>query len=424
MTPFLRTKNPSAPVGVTPAGDERPAGGRGRPLLRSLCSPLSDQTPAASVSSAAARCVELPVFPSQGGGAPEWVELLPAGPEVMGRDGRRWVFDDPERVAAASLDESDPNLSSAKKEIPIDWEHATEIKAPQGEPAPAAGWITALEVRGSSSQGALWGRVEWTERGREAVASREYRYLSPVFLHEKEPGGRIVRLLSAGLTNSPNLRMTALNQLFPPKGDGDTMDIKEIFEALGLSGDATAEQAAAAVNALKQERDTALNRAKEKVDSSAAAPGLDKFVPRADYDAALERATNAETKLAEHEAQALEKEIEAEITKALEAGKITPATADYHRAQCRVGSEEKNGEKSGLERFREYVEAAPAIAGDSGLDGKQPKDAKDRALNADLSSSQSRIAALFGNSAGPAEVRRGPRIDANRHEGGEKPWLY
>ncbi len=402
--PFSGTKKTSAPVGDAPAGDKRAAaGGRGRLLVRSLLSEHPDQTPlltptAAFIFSSAARCVELPVFPSQGGGAPEWVELLPAGPEVMGRDGRRWVFDDPERVAAASLDGSDPDLSSAKKEIPIDWEHATEIKAPQGEPAPAAGWITALEVRGSSSQGALWGRVEWTERGREAVASREYRYLSPVFLHEKEPGGRIVRLLSAGLTNSPNLRMTALSreggaQYIPARAgarEETDMVAEEIRAALGLSEDATAEQAAAAVNALKQERDTALNRAKEKVDSSAAAPGLDKFVPRADYDAALERAANAETKLAEQRSEALEKEIEAEIT---------PATADYHRAQCRDEHEGKSGEKSGLERFREYVEAAPAIAGDSGLDGKQPKDAKDRALNADLSSSQSRIAALFGNSA-------------------------
>ena len=378
MTPLLRTKNSSAPIGDAQAGDERPADGRGRPLLRSLCSPLPDRTPAASVSSSAARCVELPVFPSQGGGAPEWVELLPAGPEVMGRDGRRWRLDDPEAVAAASLDGSD----SKKREIPIDWEHATEIKAPQGEPAPAAGWITRLEVR----QGALWGRVEWTERGREAVASREYRYLSPVFEYEKK-GKRITRLLSAGLTNSPNLALSALNQ----QGQGDAaeekMDIKKILQALGLAEDATDEQAVTAVNTLIEERDSAKN--------SAQSPSLEKFVPRADYDAALElakeKAANAEAKLAEREAQALEKEIEAEITAALEAGKITPATADYHRAQCRA---DREGNK-GLERFREYVKAAPAIVADSGLDGKTPGSDVSKALNAD----EARIAAMFGNTA-------------------------
>ena len=386
--PFLGTKKPSAPVGYAPAGDKRPAGGgRGRPLVRSLFNSQPDQTPTAALTfSSAARCVELPVFPSQGGGAPAWVELLPAGPEVAGHDGRRWIFDDPEAVAAASLDGSDPK----KKEIPIDWEHATEIKAPQGEPAPAAGWITHLEVR----QGALWGRVEWTERGREAVASREYRYLSPVFLHEKAPSSRILRLISAGLTNSPNLALSALNQLFPPKGEGDTMDIKEILKALGLSGDATTEQAVEAVEALKAERDSA----EEKARNSAQSPSLEKFVPRADYDAALklakEKATNAETKLAEHEAQALEAEIEAAITAALEAGKITPATADYHRAQCRLPAGEA-GAEGGLERFRKYAAAAPEVAANSGLDNKSPGGDKATALNAD----EKRIAEMFGNSA-------------------------
>ena len=399
--PFLGTKKPSAPVGYAPAGDKRPAGGgRGRPLVRSLFNSQPDQTPTAALTfSSAARCVELPVFPSQGGGAPdlsfEWVELLPSGPEVAGHDGRRWIFDDPEAVAAASLDGSDPK----KKEIPIDWEHATEIKAPQGEPAPAAGWITHLEVR----QGALWGRVEWTERGREAVASREYRYLSPVFLHEKAPGSRIVQLLSAGLTNSPNLALHALNQQDGTQylstracaREEAEMVAEEIRAALGLGADATAEQALAEIGKLKQERDTALNRAEEKAkeiakgnpDFSSAAPSLEKFVPRADYDAALERVTNAETKLAEHEAEALDKEIESAIKSALEAGKITPATADYHRAQCRA--------EGGLERFKKYVEAAPAIAGESGLDGKQPGGGDGKALNAD----EKRIAEMFGNSA-------------------------
>ncbi len=393
MTPLLGTKTSSTPVGDAPAGDRRAAAGGGT-WLRSLCSSLSDRTPeAASVSSATARCVELPDFSSQGGGAPEWVELLPAGPEIEGRDGRRWVFDDPERVAAESLDGSDPK----KKEIPIDWEHATEIKAPQGEPAPAAGWITRLEVR----EGALWGRVEWTDRGREAVASREYRYLSPVFLHSKERAGtknknspgRILRILSAGLTNSPNLALHALNH--EGQGDKNTMDIKKILGALGLAEDATVEQAVTAIDTIKQDRDSAEERARNSADSSSAPPSLEKFVPRADYDAAVElakeKAANAEAKLAEHEAQVLEKEIDAEITKALETGKITPATADYHRAQCRVDGEGK----SGLERFREYVEAAPEVAGDSGLDGKQPEGGAAKALNA----GEARIAAMFGNSA-------------------------
>ena len=304
-----------------------------------------------------ARCVELPA----GGGAPDWVELLPAGPAVNGRDGRSWRMEDAATVAAASLDGS--------KDLPIDWEHATEHKAPQGEPAPAAGWITRLEAR----NGALWGRVEWTERGSASVTSREYRYLSPVFQYEKE-SNRILRLLSAGLTNSPNLRITALNQ----QGEGEDMDIQKILKALGLGTDATEEQAVTAINTLQQERDTARNRAES--------PSLEKFVPRGDYDAAVERATNAEAKLAEQEKQTLDKEVEGEIAKALEAGKITPATADYHRAQCHA--------EGGLERFQQYVAAAPAIAANSGLDKRKPGQ-ETKTLTGDAA----KIAAMFGHTA-------------------------
>ena len=315
----------------------------------------------------AAACIELPVFSSQGSGAPEWVELLPAGPEVEGRDGRRWRLDDAAALARMSLDGS--------ADLPIDYEHATAIKAPQGEPAPAAGWIKELEVR----QGALWGRVEWTDRGRAVVEAREYRYLSPVFLHTKGTSPRIVRLLSAGLTNSPNLRLTALNQ----EGVDDMKIPKAILTALDLAEDATEEQAVTAVNTIKTERETARNQAKEKAEN----PSLEKFVPRADHDTALARATNAETALAEERRKARDAEIETEITAALEAGKITPATADYHRAQCKA--------EGGLERFKEYVKAAPEVAGDSGLEGKQPGGGEAKALNAD----ETRIAAMFGNTA-------------------------
>ena len=121
------------------------------------------------------------------------------------------------------------------------------------------GWIAALEAR----NGALWGKVEWTERGREAgTTSREYRYLSPVFLHSKDSPQRILQLLSAGLTNSPNLRMTALNRnaclMGRQAARGDDMtSIREITQVLAVE----------AIEALKAERD------------SAQSPSLEKFVP-------------------------------------------------------------------------------------------------------------------------------------------------
>lgn len=297
------------------------------------------------------------------GAAPEWIELLPAGRIVQGRDGRSWVNDQPDGILAY--------FAADGKDIPVDWEHSSEIKAPEGEPAPAAGWVSDMEAR---EGGAVWGRVEWTPRGEESVKNREYRYLSPVIIYEKV-AGRIKGISSVGLTNRPNLHLNALNSA--QQKEEKQMD-KELLAALGLPEDATLEQAKNAIAKLKGDLATAANKAET--------PSLEKFVPRSDYDAAVTRAANAEQKMKDREAAELEKAVNAEIAAALKAGKITPATAEYHKAQCR--------QVGGLERFREFVKAAPVVAPDSGLDGKAAGETG-KALNAE----ELRIAAMFGNTA-------------------------
>lgn len=286
------------------------------------------------------------------GGLPEWIELIPAGQVITGRDGRTWINDRPDIVLQS--------FAAEGKDLPIDWEHSSELKAPEGEPAPAAGWISQLELR---EGGAIWGRVSWTDRGAESIASREYRYLSPVFRFEIE-SRRIFRITSCGLTNQPNLFLNALNS--EHHTEVSTMNLAELLAGLGLPATATFQDAMNRIGQIKAEHATALNQANN--------PPLDKFVPRADYDTALNRATSAETKLADQAKAQLETSINAEIDTALKAGKITPATKDYHVAQCR--------QEGGLERFKAYCQAAPVIAGDSGLDGKQPVD-QGTALNAE-----------------------------------------
>ena len=282
-------------------------------------------------------------------GAPLWVELIPSGLDVIGRDGRTWVNNSPQSVVDA--------FRSNGADLPIDIEHSTELKAPNGEPAPAMAWIKALKVR---EGGAIWGLVEWNCEGSWLVESKQYRYLSPVFTFDKE-SGRILRLLSAGLTNNPNLHLTALNQRqhSQPNNQGEQQMALAlaIATALGLSADATEEQGVAAINRLNSDKQTALNSAQN--------PSIEKFVPRADHDAALNRAEAAETKLKEHEQTALNQEIETELSNALKVGVITPSTIDYHRACCQ--------QKGGLDRFKEFAKSAPEIGGDSGLDSKQPK---------------------------------------------------
>lgn len=144
---------------------------------------------------AAPRNFDLPT----GGNVPEWIELLPPGRQITGRDGRSFVNADPAAVIQ--------KLNSRGTSLVVDYEHATELKAPKGEESPAAGWIDEYQLRAG---GALWGRVSWTPRGRAAVLNREYRYLSPVIIFSRE-NNVIHSLGSIALTNTPNLNNTALN---------------------------------------------------------------------------------------------------------------------------------------------------------------------------------------------------------------------
>jgi phage I-like protein len=222
-------------------------------------------------------------------------------------------------------------------------------------PAPAVGWIKELAVR----DGAIWGRVEWNAEGAAAVTSRAYRYLSPVFTFSATTR-EIDRIVSVGLTNSPNLEMAALNAA-EQKETADMVD-PTILEALGLKPTADVAATVLAINSLKETRQTALN--------SAQSPDPAKFVPIADHQLALNRIASFE---AEDKTRA-EAEIETAINSAIEAGKIAPSSRDFHMAACRA--------EGGLERFRSFVSAAPVIVKPSGLDGKRPMPG-DLALNAE-----------------------------------------
>jgi len=278
--------------------------------------------------------------------APEWIQLLPAGQIITGRDGRTWINDRPENILAA--------FAADGKDLPIDWEHSTQLKAPKGEAAPAAGWIKEMELRA----GSIWGRVEWTGKGAATVISRENRYISPVFHFEIETN-RIFRIVSCGLTNQPNLHLDALNH------EKESNMLKKLLVALALPETTTEDMAINHVITLKSDHAIALNQAKN--------PPLNLFVPRADYDTAMNRVTTAEGKITAIETANLETAINTEIDAALAAGKITPATKEYHVAACR--------EKGGLDRFKAFAQVAPVVAADTGLDNKKLADGV--ALNAE-----------------------------------------
>lgn len=294
---------------------------------------------------------------------PEWVMLLPPGPEIKGRDGRTWLLPDPQEAVNA--------FHAGNIDLPFDIEHSTELKGRNGEPAPAVGWIKGMEVRDA----AVWGRVEWTDDGRTQIGKKAYRYVSPVFLFEKQ-SNRITRLLSAGLTNQPNLGLPALNRQQKPQEE-QTM-WKKMCAKLGLAETATEDEAINAVVKLQSDLAVAVNRAE--------VPSLDKFVPRSDYDQAVARATNAEQQIADHLTLQREAAINSEIDAAMKEGKIAPASKDFYLASCR--------HEGGLEQFKKFIATAPVIGDRSGLDDRE-RGQEVAALNAE----QKKIADMFGNSA-------------------------
>jgi hypothetical protein len=151
---------------------------------------------------------------AEGAAAPDWVTLLPAGPDIAGRSGRRFQL--PREAAEAVVAAFRTNGA----DLPVDLEHSTEIKGPKGEAAPAVGWIKELRVTGA---GAVEGRVDWTGAGRGLLAERADRYLSPSVVFDRA-SRTIRRLVSAGLTNKPDFRMPALAREDGADGPGDAPD--------------------------------------------------------------------------------------------------------------------------------------------------------------------------------------------------------
>jgi phage I-like protein len=289
--------------------------------------------------------------------APEWLELVPAG-RIQGRDGRAWLNDQPAQVLAHN--------HALNRDVVIDIEHASELRAPRGEEAPAAGWITELQIR----DGAIWGRADWTARGRALILNREYRYYSPAFLYDSE--GRVRGIASVGLTNKHNLDLPALNH----QTTEDSMSVAAaIRQALGLKDDANEADVVLAIGNMK----TALNSAQQ--------PSLEKFVPRAEFDALQQKHDTLQTALNTQQTTQREAEITALVDGAIAEGKVTPPTRDFYLATCR--------QEGGIEQFKAFIAKAPQITAATNLDQRKPGDGEQLALNAE----QAQIAAMFGNSA-------------------------
>jgi phage I-like protein len=287
--------------------------------------------------------------------APEWIELLPAG-VFFGRDGRGpFRLDD----AAGVIDATAALGMNAG--LPIDYDHATDLAAPEGRPAPAAGWIRELKVRGES----LWGRVEWTARAAASIVAREYRYVSPVFQYDPKDG-RVTRLLRAGLTNNPNLHLTAIASAraegVAAKDEFMKFPIEELRELLHLGADATAADAIAKVREIQATNEAAVSATA----AHAHAHDPAHYVAIAEYERTL-------TELNALKVERVRERAAHTVADAIRAGKIVPAQREWAIAYCAA-------DPRGFEAF---AAKQPAVVGAGMiLSGEPPLDRRPNIMTA------------------------------------------
>lgn len=95
-------------------------------------------------------------------------------------------------------------INQSQVRLMIDYEHQTIFIKDNGRGNPAAGWIISAEY--ISGEG-LFADVEWTEQASNQIKSRQYRYISPLFVAAAD--GAVTQVFNAALTNSPALHELA-----------------------------------------------------------------------------------------------------------------------------------------------------------------------------------------------------------------------
>lgn len=176
------------------------------------------------------------------GQVPDEIQVIPYGVAVKTAKGE-FTCDEESAVEVIAA------FEAQKNNMVIDYEHQTLA----GTQAPAAGWITKLINKGKDG---IWAAVEWTDRARQYLANKEYKYVSPVFL-KRIADNKVVRLINVALTNQPNIdgMVPLVNKsgyFFQIENKEDVTMDKELLKALGLSETATMQDVIVAINKLKE----------------------------------------------------------------------------------------------------------------------------------------------------------------------------
>lgn len=260
------------------------------------------------------------------GNVPAVIRLIPKG-QVRSEKGDFIVDEESFRLISGRFAQKGIDLV-------IDYEHQTlhDIQAP------AAGWISELKDGGD----AILAVVRWTDRAKEYLRNREYRYLSPVVLIRKNDR-KAVGLHSVALTNTPaiNGQAALVNKQQPGMLKEDAkMELQKLIRLLGLGEDATEADVEAALKALlsrEKQQEVPLEAAANKegaVDATIAALlelKADATVP--EVAAAIQRLQAGGGTLAA-EVKALKDDLakrdaQGAVEAALKEGKISAAQKDW-----------------------------------------------------------------------------------------------
>jgi len=294
-----------------------------------------------------------------------WYHLLPAG-HFKAKDGRpadvpggHWFLD---AATAAELIARNAGMANDR---PIDYEHQTLNSEKNGQAAPAAGWFNASELQWRDDSG-LWIKPRWTDRARDFIANKEYRYLSAVFPYD-ETTGQPLWLHSVALTNDPgldglhplaSLKAGSLNPTFTPTQE-KTMDpiLVAILKALGFQiADETKpedlpkqDQVLASLKAIQDKaaltETLSTQVAALKANPPEAKPDPAKYVP-------IAALTEMQAQLAVLKATATTSELDTLISQAKDDGRLLPSMEEWAKDY---------GQKD-IAALKAFLEKAPAIA--------------------------------------------------------------
>ena len=170
-------------------------------------------------------------------GLPEWFVIFQDGWQEVEGVGRYLVD-------AKAWDIVRAGISRRGLEIVFDYEHQTL----SGGKAPAAGW--GKEWRYTEGVG-IEAKIDWTEEATAFLATKQYRYYSPVF-YVRQSDQRLVGVHSVALTNSPktNGLKPLLAKLGAQQQEDDEM-LKDVAVKLKLDENATLEEILAALGELQ-----------------------------------------------------------------------------------------------------------------------------------------------------------------------------